>query len=177
MKRAWLRLFYKPPSDICTCWWDPLWAFSSPGRAVPALSAFTHMWGAPVPQSPQRSFAGLSSSSVSLSVEIIFFFFLAIRERKQNRQLWYQEHKEVKIFKNRQKDTHRVEAKMSGEIVIFCSTASRNLTAHKTFCFKSVLQHLLWSDYWKVTFSFSCDWLCALGNVKIYQGMHKRGVN
>lgn len=61
----------------------------------------------------------------------------------------------------------KVKTNLSGETIIVCSTSTRNLTAHKKFYFKSVLQCLLGSDYWKVTFSFSCDWLCALGNVKI----------
>lgn len=48
-----------------------------------------------------------------------------------------------KKLENREgRDAHQLEGMMSGKTIISCSTSSRNLTAHKTFCFKNVLQCL-----------------------------------
>ena len=60
LERVCLHPLCTLPLGIDTHWWGPPWTFSSPGWAVPALSAFPHRTDAPVPSSSLWPFDGLS---------------------------------------------------------------------------------------------------------------------
>lgn len=62
---VWLHPLDNFPMD--THWSDPLWTFSSPGQAGPALSAFPRMRDAPVSSSSYKPFAGCIPGAPGLS--------------------------------------------------------------------------------------------------------------